>query len=300
MTQRVARSGRAPHRADLDGMAVNPHPQTKNTYKLRSYVWCTPASGVCTAMRPGTERPTHTASPAAGPCPKTTRRPFASGRTSSSTASRCSSTVTSLGPDRLALAQASLPAANDLVRDEHLKAEAVLRQKLAEIDGNMTNLMRVLERTSDPHGQLYQRTERRMAELGQEFAEAEARLRKHVASTPPEPEQNAGLLEHLPQLGVDLNLLPPERLRRFLEAFRVEIRYDVRTGRATFKAEISAKTIEELAQLARQAEATRWRAASSEHHAGSSDREGPAAPGGTRMIIGGSFSECPREESNPR
>jgi site-specific DNA recombinase len=64
-----------------------------------------------------------------------------------------------LGPDRLELAQASLPAANDLVRDEHLKTEAALRQKLVELDGKMTNLMRVLERTSDPNGQLYRRTE---------------------------------------------------------------------------------------------------------------------------------------------
>jgi site-specific DNA recombinase len=51
-----------------------------------------------------------------------------------------------LGPDRLALAQASLPPANNFVRDEHLKTEAALRQKLVELDGNMTNLMRVLAR----------------------------------------------------------------------------------------------------------------------------------------------------------
>src|SRR3954466_1379047 len=153
--------------------------------------------------------------------------------------------------------------------------------------------MRVLERTSDPNGQLYQRTERRMAELEREFAEAEARLRKHVAATPPEPEQNAGLLEHLLQLGVDLNLLPAERLRRFLEAFRVEIHYDVRTGRATFKAEISAKTIGELAQLARRAEATRWRAVSAADHA-VSDQDRPAASSAAQMIKGSRLSECPR------
>jgi hypothetical protein len=68
---------------------------------------------------------------------------------------------------------------------------------------------------SIPTGQLYQRTERRMAGLGQEFSATEKRLREHLASAPPEPEQNASLLEHLPQLGVDLNLLTPERLRVF-------------------------------------------------------------------------------------
>src|SRR4051794_18074413 len=69
---------------------------------------------------------------------------------------------------------------------------------------------------SDPSGQLYQRTDKRMTELGQEYAAVEKRLREHLASAPSEPEQNAGLLEHLPQLGVDLNLLPPDRLRVFL------------------------------------------------------------------------------------
>jgi site-specific DNA recombinase len=199
-----------------------------------------------------------------------------------------------LGPDRLELARASLPAANDFVRDEHLKTEAALRQKLVELEGNMTNLMRVLERTSDPNGQLYRRTERRMAELEHEYAEAGERLQKHLASTPPEPEQNAGLLEHLPQLGVDLNLLPSDRLRRFLEAFRVEIHYDIRTGRATVKAEISAKMIEELVQLTLRAEDIRWREPSAGRYVETSNREVNPAPRGSQMIIGSRLSECPR------
>ena len=47
-----------------------------------------------------------------------------------------------------------------------------------------------------------------------------------------------------------------ERLRRFLEAFRVQIHYDVRTRRATLKAEISAHLIEELARVANWGPAT--------------------------------------------
>jgi hypothetical protein len=225
-------------------MAANPHPQTKNTYKLRSYVWCTPCQRRMHghATRHGTAyaycQPRNRALPENHPAAIRVREDqLIDGAT-------LFFNRHVLGPDRLALAQASLPAANNFVRDEHLKTEAALRQKLVELDGNMTNLMRVLERTSDPNGQLHRRTERRMAELEQEFAQAEARLQNHVAATPPEPEQNAGLLEHLPQLGVDLNLLPPDRLRRFLKAFRVEIHYDIRTGRATFKAEISAKPSE--------------------------------------------------------
>jgi site-specific DNA recombinase len=222
-------------------MAANPHPQTKNVYELRSYVRCTPCQRRMRghATRHGTAyaycQPRNRALPENHPSAIRVRE------------DELIDDVTLflnryvLGPDRLALAQAGMPAANDFVRGGHLKAEAALRQRLAELNGSMNNLMRVLERSSDPDGQLYQRTERRMAELGQEFSAAEKRLREHLASAPPEPDQNAGLLEHLPQLGVDLNLLTPERLRVFLEAFRVEIHYDVRTGRAIFRAELAPK-----------------------------------------------------------
>ncbi|GIH01942.1 hypothetical protein Rhe02_00090 [Rhizocola hellebori] len=143
---------------------------------------------------------------------------------------------------RLALAKASLPNANDFVRAEHLKAEAEIRRELTELDKNMDNLMRVLQRDNDPQGQLYRRAKKRMLELEQSYAAVEAWLRRHAASTPPEQEGNAGLLDHLPMMAVDLNMLPADRLRRFLEAFRVEIHYDIRTGRATFKAHISGET----------------------------------------------------------
>jgi len=110
-----------------------------------------------------------------------------------------------------------------------------------------------------------------------------------VDSTPPEPEHNAGLLDHLPQLGVDLNLLPPDRLRRFLEAFRVEILYDVRTSRATFKAEISAEAIEELAQQVHRAEDVRWQSARSGSCVEASDRGETAVPGTPQTIMGSSL-----------
>jgi hypothetical protein len=98
-----------------------------------------------------------------------------------------------------------------------------LHRKLAELDASMSNLMRVLERESDPHGQLCLRTKKRMVELEREYDQAEVQLQRLAAAVPPKPQNNAGLLDHLPQTEVDLNRLPSDRLRRFLEAFRVEI-----------------------------------------------------------------------------
>ena len=80
----------------------------------------------------------------------------------------------------------------------------------------------------------------------------------------------------------------------FLGAFRVEIHYDVRTGRATFKTEIRAETIEELARQARRPEAVRWEVATSISRGEAADREGPAVSGRPQTIMGSSLSECPR------
>jgi hypothetical protein len=117
---------------------------------------------------------------------------------------------------------------------------------------------------------------------------------------PPEPRSDvpdsiAAKIQRGSILGGLINLLPPDRLRRFLKAFRVEIHNDVRTGRATFKAEISANTIEELAEQARRAADVRWRAAGAGSNIEMPDREEYALPGEPQTIIGSSFGLCPRQ-----
>ncbi len=181
-----------------------------------------------------------------------------------------------LGPDRMALLGKAMPAANDFVRGEHEKTEAALRRKVAELDSSMDNLMRVLERERDPEGQLYRRTKKRMGELETELHEVEAKLRRHVAAKPEAPDDNVSLLEHLPTAEVHLGRLAGDRLQRFLSAFRVEIHYDCRTRRGTFRAEISGNTIDQLTDVVRQA------------------CEEP------EMIMGSRFGECPRQDSNLR
>ncbi len=301
MTRRAAKTGRERHRSDLDVMAVNPHPNAKTTYKLRSYVWCVPCQ-----RRMGS-KPNRHGTVSAYCQPRGRELPDQHPAALRVREDQLIEGVTYffnthvLGPDRLALAQASMPAANDLVRAEHLSAEAAIRKELADLDDSMNNLMRVLERESDPEGQLYKRTKKRTTEIEKEYADTATRLHRHVAATPPEREGNAGLLDHLPLMEVDLNPLPAERLRRFLEAFRVEIHYDLRTGRATFKAEISAETVAQLAQQASRADATLWQAvAATDHVLVATSKDGPAKPGGSQMIKGSSFRKCPRQDSNLR
>jgi hypothetical protein len=85
-------------------------------------------------------------------------------------------------------------------------------------------------------------------------ARLDAQLRRHLAAALPEREENTELLAQLPHAEVDLNALAGDRLRRFLDAFRVEIHYDVRTGRAVFRAEISGEMLDQLTQQIHRAE----------------------------------------------
>lgn len=158
MTRRAAKTGRERHRSDLDVTAANPHPNTKNLYKLRSYVWCVPCQ-----RRMGS-KPNRHGTVSAYCQPRGRELPEEHPAALCVREDQLIEGVTHffhahvLGPDRLALAQASMPAANDFVRAEHLRAEAEIRRELANLDDSMDNLMRVLERESDPEGQLYKRT----------------------------------------------------------------------------------------------------------------------------------------------
>ncbi len=280
-------------------MAPNTHPQTKQVYKLRSHVWCVPCQRRMHghATRHGTAyaycQPRNREIPEGHPPAIRVRED----ELIEATTWFFNHHV--LGPDRLCLVQASMPAASDFVRAGHEKAQATIRRRIDELDDSMDNLMRVLERERDPAGQLYLRAKQRMAELETERAQAEAQLRRHIAAAPSERADDASLLDHLPQVQVDLNTLAADRLRRFLDAFRVEIHYDIRSRRATFRAEISGDTIDQLVLHIRRAEATRSIHGRPAHQQGGNET-GPTEPGGSEMIIGSSFRECPRQDSNLR
>jgi hypothetical protein len=92
-----------------------------------------------------------------------------------------------------------------------------------------------------------------------------------------------------------LRLLPPDRLRRFLKAFRVEIHYDVRTGRGDLQSR-------DQRQNHRRAGRTSSSGARSPLAGGRgvgsnvemSDRQGSALPGEAQTIMRSSFGLCPR------
>jgi site-specific DNA recombinase len=89
--------GRERSRSDANPAAANRHPQTKTTYRLRSYVYCVPCQR---RMHGKTSRQGHTFSycqPRAGNCQPGIRPPWPSERRPCSTRSASSSTGTSSG-----------------------------------------------------------------------------------------------------------------------------------------------------------------------------------------------------------
>jgi len=107
-----------------------------------------------------------------------------------------------------------------------------------------------------PQATLYRRIAKRMNELERDLAQARDQLAQHAATMPQTSTSEIGLLEHLPHQVVDLNYLAVDRLRRFLDAFNIEIHFDHTTRRATVKASISGDILDEVARLASQVAVT--------------------------------------------
>ena len=290
--------GRTKHRADAAPMAANKHRQTKTVYRLRSYIHCV----LCQRRMHG--KSNHAGTPYAYCQPREREMPEGHPPTIWVREDVLVGAVTHffnthvLGPDRLELARASIPAANAYVNAEHQKAQEAISRQINSLNDSIDNLIRVLEKTSDPQGQLFKRTERRMAELEKELAELTEKLRQHRSSAPPPEENDLGLLEQLPQAEIDLNTLAADRLRRFLDAFQVEIHYNVQTRRATLRAEISGQMVDQLVQLISRVGKTTT--ASRPSLTPRANENGPAGSSGSDPLIMRSLGQCPRQDSNLR
>ena len=102
-----------------------------------------------------------------------------------------------------------------------------------------------------------------------------------------------GHLQHAgaPRPGSASNALAGDRLRRFLDAFRVEIHYDVRTGRAVFRVEIGGEMIDQLTQQISRAEVERSVSARARLRDVAKEEGGE----GAALIKGSSVGLCPRQ-----
>ncbi len=133
---------------------------------------------------------------------------------------------------------------------EHDRRIEAARRTIAEAEGRLTRLTTILEERDDPDGTLFAHMQQRLPELAEQIALRQAELTRLQDTRPNSRPEPIGLLDDLPQLEIDLTDLPIEPLRRFLDAFAVEIHYEYRTHSATYRARVSSSAIPRLTDLA--------------------------------------------------
>lgn len=235
--------------ADATAGAPNPHRQTRRVYKLRSYVWCT----ACARRMFGrtvfeytyyTCQPRDRIAPEGHPRTLSLEEDLLLDLTT-----RFFNTYV-FGIDRVQLAASSVDIAAQQAAEEHQQKIHAARYALADIEARKRRLFKILEQEDDDDGSLYRELKQRRAELDTEYALKQAEL-EHLEQTMPTGSAAAvELLDHLPHIEINLANVPAERLRPFLDAFAVQINYDLNRNRVTFQATISAQAVPHLNQIA--------------------------------------------------
>lgn len=224
------------------------HPQTKRSYTLRSYVFCTQ----CQRRMFGKTR--HTRS-YFGCQPRETRTPEeARACHQKSVWVREDALLEGilrflaervLGPERQEHLRAELATANPK-RDKALeKKAAALRRAVEEIDRKKPRLVHQLEDRDDPDGSVFRAVRGRLSEL---TAERERKLAKlgalldHLGRGADDDEP--AVLDDLPIARlVDLIDAPEAVLRCIFDALRLRLVYDGRTGTADCTVTVTDDTL---------------------------------------------------------
>ena len=116
-----------------------------------------------------------------------------------------------------------------------------IRRRLEEAATRRKRLVRSLEFTDDPDGELARDVGIRLSELRAEADELTAALRTLEQSQDPTPTPE--LLDALPVTGPDLARVSDERARVLFDAFRLEITYDKPTHTARCRATLTTDTL---------------------------------------------------------
>ncbi|GAA1895384.1 recombinase family protein [Streptantibioticus ferralitis] len=229
---------------------TNRHPQTKRTYRLRSYLFCTLCGRrfygktskkvsyyVCAPKK--SYRPDgHPASvwvPEAGMVEGL--NDFLATRV--------------FGEYRQELLDTNLETLDTVQRQERAERIASLHRAIAEDNTKSKRLVRNLELVEQPDQEFIRDINERRAELRKHRIGLEqqlARLEDEVQQAP-----NPDLLSRLPITPVDLTKMPDELCRQLFEALRLEIHYDRTTNLATCRITLTGETIPAVSQTTSEA-----------------------------------------------
>jgi DNA invertase Pin-like site-specific DNA recombinase len=278
-------------RADATHTTANRHRQTQRVYAFRSYVWCAPC-GRRMFGRTLRQYTYYSCQPRERRVASDHPSMVSVNETALLDAATRFFTTYVLGPDRVQLARGSLDIAAEQAVVEHKRRIAALQRALEDIVTRRGRLLRAIEFNDDPDGSVFAEFAQRRAELDADRAAKLAEL-QHLQETTPADQGDVELLADLPEIDLDLSLLPVERLRRFLDAFAVQIRHDPRDGHFTFHATISDRIAPHLSGIANAA-ARRNRATRTPGHdddADPADGAGDGRAGGADEL---QFCDMPR------
>jgi hypothetical protein len=250
--QNVAASRRR-SRADAVPATPNKHPQTRRVYALRSYVWCARCARRMFGRKVPGDYIYYSCQPRERP------KPDGHPRTLSLPEDRLIDALTTFfnthvfGTDRIRLASNSANLAAQQEYEEHQARIIAIRHALADLTSRKQRLARVLESNDDTDGSLFKQTQERHKELDAEYIINQAELEHLELNQPAAGAGAIDLLAHLPEQDINLAALPIAQLRAFLDAFAVQLHYDLQHNRLTVQATISAHAVPGLTRIAKAA-----------------------------------------------
>jgi hypothetical protein len=154
------------------------------------------------------------------------------------------------GPDRIQLAAATANIAARQAADEHDQKIKAVRYALADIEARQRRLFKILEENDDETGQLYRQAQQRQSELDAEHGRKTAELRDLEQTMPSAAAGAIELLNDMPTAKVNLADAPADRLRPLLDAFAIELHYNLHANKIKIKATVSVDSVPHLAQTA--------------------------------------------------
>jgi site-specific DNA recombinase len=229
------------------GHQPNPHPATKRTYALRSYIVCASCGRrmwgkhvhgktyYCCQTSDSALAHEHPAS-------------IVVRETALLAALNNFVNTRLLGTNRRALLTASLVEADrDAIRDRTERL-ATIEREIATISATQNQLLAHAESgTTDP---FTVRVRHRYNELDvQRRTQENTRTRLNTTEAPPDASTMTALLDYLPLVNLNLTAIPRQLLRDLCDTLRIKITYERHTGLAHHSAEISTTTMPHILTL---------------------------------------------------
>jgi DNA invertase Pin-like site-specific DNA recombinase len=232
--------------------ANDAHPQTKREYRLRTYLFC----AECDRRMFGKARreTLYYACETDGKVPEGHPRSLWVREDQLLNGLNWFFNSRILGEDRRELLSAELAELDTSAAVAQQDRTAAIRHSLATNQTSRSRLIRSLETTDDPYGDLANEVNRRLAELRAEHVAVTEELERIEASPVPVPAPE--LLDGLPLLSLDLSRLPEARVRAIFEAFRLQMYYDRRNRTVRCRVTLTGDTVAAAADSVAKGEQT--------------------------------------------